>query len=113
MRLVLVILSAFALYFSSPSAYAISDGSLNEVAQLSQSQISERADPILHVKGKARVRPRGICYIGGCCDYPGTQEICYLDEEGACVDCFCESSHTCGGDGQVRNHTPIRSPRRR
>jgi hypothetical protein len=44
----------------------------------------------------------GICYIGGCCnDVPGGQVICYLDSGGSCDDCYCESSHTCGGSGDV------------
>jgi hypothetical protein len=54
------------------------------------------------------VKPKEICHVGGCCqDDPGTQEICYFSQDGTCNDCRCESSRTCGGDGDVLKHPSI------
>lgn len=47
-----------------------------------------------------------LCYIGGCnSDNDGSQMICYLDDDGACDDCYWESSHTCGGRGDTTNQS--------
>ena|SRR5215831_418672 len=109
MRLVPILI--VIIFLSLANAVVAKDGIGEQVAQLPPVHSLQSPSLPLSVKAKGGRKGPGVCFVGDCCkDHPGTQQICYFSED-KCFLCFCVSSKTCGGDGDVRKHTPIRIPK--
>jgi hypothetical protein len=48
------------------------------------------------IEGDENKTQGSLCYIGPCWqDGSGTRPVCYLDENGACEDCYDEPDRVC------------------